>query len=95
MAVIKVHDKSFETYLSEETILQRVKEILLKGITQPMIKSRELSRLSVNVDIPKLIIGHTHEPRQNATHPDDKSNSITSVNSGSGVASVRNRPCSL
>jgi hypoxanthine phosphoribosyltransferase len=27
MAVIKVHDKSFETYLSEETILQRVKEI--------------------------------------------------------------------
>jgi hypoxanthine phosphoribosyltransferase len=29
MAVIKVHDKSFETYLSEETILQRVKEIAL------------------------------------------------------------------
>ena len=27
MAVIKVHDKSFETYLSEETILQRVKEL--------------------------------------------------------------------
>lgn len=27
MAVIKVHDKSFETYLSEETILQKVKEI--------------------------------------------------------------------
>jgi hypoxanthine phosphoribosyltransferase len=27
MAVIKVHDKSFETYLSEETILQRIKEI--------------------------------------------------------------------
>ena len=27
MAVIKVHDKSFETYLSEETILLRVKEI--------------------------------------------------------------------
>src|SRR6188474_3933242 len=27
MAVIRVHDKSFETYLSEETILQRVKEI--------------------------------------------------------------------
>ena len=27
MAVISVHDKSFETYLSEETILQRVKEI--------------------------------------------------------------------
>ena len=27
MAVINVHDKSFETYLSEETILQRVKEI--------------------------------------------------------------------
>ena len=27
MAVIKVHDKSFETYLSEETILQRVKAI--------------------------------------------------------------------
>ena len=27
MAVIKVHDKSFETYLSEETILRRVKEI--------------------------------------------------------------------
>ena len=25
--VVKVHDKSFETYLSEETILQRVKEI--------------------------------------------------------------------
>jgi hypoxanthine phosphoribosyltransferase len=27
MSVIKVHDKSFETYLSEEIILQRVKEI--------------------------------------------------------------------
>ena len=27
MAVIKVHDKSFETYLSEEVIQQRVKEI--------------------------------------------------------------------
>lgn len=27
MAVIKVHDKSFETYLSEETIFQRVKEL--------------------------------------------------------------------
>ena len=27
MSVIKVHDKSFETYLSEEVILQRVKEI--------------------------------------------------------------------
>ena len=27
MSVIKVHDKSFETYLSEETILQRIKEI--------------------------------------------------------------------
>jgi hypoxanthine phosphoribosyltransferase len=27
MAVIKVHDKSFETYLSEETIQQRIKEI--------------------------------------------------------------------
>jgi hypoxanthine phosphoribosyltransferase len=27
MPAIKVHDKSFETYLSEETILQRVKEI--------------------------------------------------------------------
>ncbi len=27
MSVIKVHDKSFETYLSEETILQRVKEL--------------------------------------------------------------------
>lgn len=27
MALIKVHDKSFETYLSEETILNRVKEI--------------------------------------------------------------------
>ncbi|HEY6503996.1 MAG TPA: hypoxanthine phosphoribosyltransferase [Chitinophagaceae bacterium] len=27
MAVIRVHDKSFETYLSEETILQRVKEL--------------------------------------------------------------------
>jgi hypoxanthine phosphoribosyltransferase len=27
MAVIKVHDKSFETYLSDETIQQRVKEI--------------------------------------------------------------------
>ena len=27
MPVIKVHDKSFETYLSEEAILQRVKEI--------------------------------------------------------------------
>jgi len=27
MSTIKVHDKSFETYLSEETILQRVKEL--------------------------------------------------------------------
>jgi hypoxanthine phosphoribosyltransferase len=27
MAVIRVHDKSFETYLSEATILQRVKEM--------------------------------------------------------------------
>ncbi len=27
MAVIKVHDKSFETYLSDETIQQRVKEM--------------------------------------------------------------------
>jgi hypoxanthine phosphoribosyltransferase len=27
MAVVKVHDKSFETYLSEETILQRVKQL--------------------------------------------------------------------
>jgi hypoxanthine phosphoribosyltransferase len=27
MPVIKVHDKSFETYLSEEAILQRVKEL--------------------------------------------------------------------
>lgn len=27
MAVVRVHDKSFETYLSEETILQRVKEL--------------------------------------------------------------------
>ncbi len=27
MSVIKVHDKSFETYLDEETILRRVKEI--------------------------------------------------------------------
>ncbi|MGZ5218973.1 MAG: phosphoribosyltransferase, partial [Chitinophagaceae bacterium] len=27
MAGVKVHDKTFETYLSEETILQRVKEM--------------------------------------------------------------------
>jgi hypoxanthine phosphoribosyltransferase len=27
MVLIKVHDKSFETYLSEDTILQRVKEL--------------------------------------------------------------------
>ena len=27
MSVVKVHDKSFETYLSEETILQRIKEM--------------------------------------------------------------------
>ena len=27
MSVIKVHDKSFETYLSEETILLRIKEL--------------------------------------------------------------------
>ena len=27
MAVVTVHDKSFETYLSEETILQKVKEM--------------------------------------------------------------------
>jgi hypoxanthine phosphoribosyltransferase len=27
MAIVKVHDKSFETYLSEEKILQRVKEL--------------------------------------------------------------------
>jgi hypoxanthine phosphoribosyltransferase len=30
MAVIKVHDKSFETYLSEEVILKRIKEIAEK-----------------------------------------------------------------
>lgn len=29
MAIVKVHDKSFETYLSEETILQRVKELAI------------------------------------------------------------------
>jgi hypoxanthine phosphoribosyltransferase len=29
MPVIKVHDKSFETYLSEETILQRVNEMAI------------------------------------------------------------------
>jgi hypoxanthine phosphoribosyltransferase len=29
MPVIKVHDKSFETYLSEEKILQRVKELAM------------------------------------------------------------------
>lgn len=29
MAVIRVHDKSFETYLSEEIILQRVKEMAM------------------------------------------------------------------
>jgi hypoxanthine phosphoribosyltransferase len=27
MALVKIHDKSFETYLSENTILQRVKEL--------------------------------------------------------------------
>lgn len=27
MSVVKVHDKSFETYLSEETIQQRIKEL--------------------------------------------------------------------
>ncbi|MEI9946106.1 MAG: hypoxanthine phosphoribosyltransferase [Chitinophagaceae bacterium] len=27
MSTVKVHDKSFETYLSEETILKRVKEV--------------------------------------------------------------------
>lgn len=27
MAIIKVHDKSFETYLPEETILRRIKEL--------------------------------------------------------------------
>lgn len=27
MSVVKVHDKSFEIYLSEETILQRIKEL--------------------------------------------------------------------
>lgn len=27
MAIVKVHDKSFETYLSEETILQRIKQL--------------------------------------------------------------------
>jgi hypoxanthine phosphoribosyltransferase len=27
MSIIKVHDKSFETYLSEETIQQRIKEL--------------------------------------------------------------------
>jgi hypoxanthine phosphoribosyltransferase len=30
MPVVKVHDKSFETYLTEEVILKRVKEIALK-----------------------------------------------------------------
>src|SRR3954469_2880396 len=41
MAVIKVHDKSFETYLPEETILQRVKE-LAAAVSQDYAGKRPL-----------------------------------------------------
>ena len=41
MSVIKLHDKSFEIYLSEETILKRVKEIAA-GITKEYASKRPL-----------------------------------------------------
>jgi hypoxanthine phosphoribosyltransferase len=41
MSVIKVHDKSFETYLSEETIIKRVKELSAK-ISQDYAGQRPL-----------------------------------------------------
>ena len=41
MSVIKVHDKSFETYLSEEIILQRIKE-LAADITKDYAGKRPL-----------------------------------------------------
>lgn len=41
MSVIKLHDKSFEIYLSEETILKRVKEIAA-GITKEYAGKRPL-----------------------------------------------------
>lgn len=41
MAIIKVHDKSFETYLSEETIQQRIKE-LAEGINKDYAGKRPL-----------------------------------------------------
>ncbi len=41
MSVIKVHDKSFDTYLSEEIILKRVKE-LAADITKDYVGKRPL-----------------------------------------------------
>jgi hypoxanthine phosphoribosyltransferase len=47
MALIKVHDKSFETYLSENTILQRVKE-LAEAISKDYAGKRPLFIVILN-----------------------------------------------
>jgi hypoxanthine phosphoribosyltransferase len=47
MAMIKVHDKSFETYLSENTILQRVKE-LAEAISKDYAGKRPLFIVILN-----------------------------------------------
>jgi hypoxanthine phosphoribosyltransferase len=47
MALVKVHDKSFETYLSEDTILQRVKE-LAEAISKDYAGKRPLFIVILN-----------------------------------------------
>jgi hypoxanthine phosphoribosyltransferase len=47
MALVKVHDKSFETYLSENTILQRVKE-LAEAISKDYAGKRPLFIVILN-----------------------------------------------
>jgi hypoxanthine phosphoribosyltransferase len=47
MAMVKVHDKSFETYLSENTILQRVKE-LAEAISKDYAGKRPLFIVILN-----------------------------------------------
>ncbi len=47
MALVKVHDKSFETYLSENTILQRVKE-LAESISKDYAGKRPLFIVILN-----------------------------------------------
>ena len=47
MAIVKVHDKSFETYLSEETILERVKQ-LAEAISKDYAGKRPLFIVILN-----------------------------------------------